>query len=129
MYNFFEDKLKYRVICTDDRKHVLLVNHTKEEIETYAKENGLKIIDQEPKFYVVHVSNDPVKFMFGLTTLIRRLAPSEPFDSLYGLFYKSKDRRLATKAVYLSSSDEKCPFVSVDSLMGFSCIKDVFPHA
>lgn len=126
MYEFFEENRKYRVVCTEDRNHCILVDHTPEEVALFAKEKNMTIVDTEPKYYVVHESTNDTLFMFAISSLVRRLAPFKPFDYLYGLFYRNKNtkiKKLVTKGVYLKKTEEKCPFVEVKDIENYIQLK------
>lgn len=113
MYEFYEENMKYRCIATEDRKHFILVNHTREEMEEFAKEHGFQLAENpEEKLYVVHESTDPTLFMLAVSSLTRRLAPLEPSGKMFPWFYHTKDRKLIAKGVYVGTGED-IPFVEV----------------
>lgn len=128
MYEFFEENRKYRVICTEDRKHAILVNHTPEELAEYAQTHNLTLTDPTERLYVVHESVNREIFMFSILTLTRRLDPLGTYGSMFPWFYRTKVHELIVKGVYIGTPNEPSPFKEVPTtLKGLTPLS--LPHA
>ena len=139
MYNFYEEDHKYRVICTDDQKHFLLLHqciHDGKEIAEFAKKHNLVIIGEEkPPMpigtmqYIVLEYPDKEKFLLAMGAMIRRLAPFKAFDYMYPWFYRTKNNQLVTDAYYLHTKDSgPCPFVEYSVKKHGPLTKLELPH-
>lgn len=139
MYNFLEEDHKFKVICTDDHKHVLLVGGVTDGdmIREYANKHNMSIIGEDgveanlgSLYYIVYENPDKERFMLAIGALIRRLAPFKPFDYMYEWFYRTNRNQLVTYGYYLCTKGAgPCPFEQYDEKKHGKLTKMELPHA
>lgn len=127
MLNFICEDGKYRVICSDDHKHNLLVGHRNSEIAEYCSKKGL-VADQKERKYIVYEGSSSERFFLAKGALIRRLAPFDKFDALYKYFYTTPRLRLVVDAIYVGPKDANNPFTPYNEKHG-PLTKMELPHA
>lgn len=133
MFVFVKENMKYPAVCTEDRKHWILVNCTPEMVNDFAKEMHMPV--GQENYYVVHKSTNPRLFSMACASLPRRLNPilgenQHPYENYYSMhkfFYINKRQELIVKGVYVGDTSETCPFeiANTDPETGFKCLKDI----
>ena len=133
MFVFLKEKMKYPAVCTEDKKHWLLVGCTDEELNDFEKEYGLK--RGEEHLYLVHHSDNAEYFRIACASLPQRLSPmfsqtQMPYESFYKMhkyFYKDSHRNLAVIGTYFGENPEENPFKIVNDTEkpGYMCLADI----
>lgn len=120
MFVFLKEKMKYPAVCTEDRKHWLLVGCTEEQLASFEKEYNL--VKGAEDMYLVHHTDNPDYFRIACASLPQRLSPmfdanQMPYESFYAMhkyFYKDHKGNLAVKGVYFGTNGEENPFKIID---------------
>jgi hypothetical protein len=131
MYVFLKEKMKYPAVCTEDRKHWLLVGCTPEMQQEFEKEYGLK--RGETATYIAHHTDNPNNMSIICASLPQRLnplfsanqMPYESFFSMHKYFYRDDLGNLAVDGTYFGVEGEENPFVKVTDKSKYICLKDV----
>ena len=130
MYIFLNQEMKYHVITEPTNKHALLVGPTDKEMDAYTEKTGLKT-NKELKKYMVLESRDQKQFYLFYPSLIHRLAPFLPFDTLFKYFSVSKKNetmRLVVEAYYFGDGNNS-PFIEYDPEKHGEAFTMETPHA
>lgn len=134
MYVFLKEKMKYPAVCTEDRKHWLLVGCTQEQLDAFSKEYNLK--QGETAIYLAHHTDNPEFMRIVCASLPQRLNPMfaenqmpyENFFSMHKYFYRDDNGNLAVKGTYFGVDGEENPFKVIEDLSGYICLGDVKLH-
>lgn len=136
MYVFLKEDMKYPVVCTEDRKHRILVGCDADVVNAYSEISGLK--QGKEGYFIVHKSDSDMLFSLACASLPRRLnpimgdneMPYENFYSMHKYFYRNNKREMIVHGVYFGTDGEECPFTeaSTDPATGFTCLKDIKLH-
>lgn len=136
MYVFLKEKMYYPAVCTEDRKHWILVDCTDEKVNQFCQEYNM--VKGEEGIYKVHHSDNAEYFRIACASLPQRLSPMfdanqmpyESFFLMHKFFYVNKNQDLMVKGVYVGVEGEPNPFkkANTNPKTGFKCLGDVKLH-
>ena len=114
MSEFYYENMKHHVIDFGDKKHFILVGHTPEEINEFAKAHNLEVQNTEETYYGVRQSDNVTNFSLAVSIFIRKLDPLGPYGSMFPFFYYTPTHALVAKGVYVGEGE--CPFHKIKNV-------------
>ena len=133
MYVFLKERMIYPAVCTQDRKHWILVGCTEEQLKNFEEEYKLK--RGEESIWLAHRCHSKEQYQTACWSLPQRLSPlfnenEMPYESFYKMhkyFYINDHCELMVKGVVFDVEGEKTPFVKANTApdTGFMCLADV----